>query len=999
MKKFLSLVLALVMTMSLVTISAGATEFKDLGDVNSIEHKEAVELFNKIGIITGYEDGSFHPEKTLTREQAAKIIAIMALGNDAASKLGAEKAPFPDVPATSQFAGYIGYCVSAGIIDGYRDGTFKPKNTLTGYQFAKMLLGVVGYGVNDEYVGNNWALNVARDGATTGLFDKATVTAGLIDRDNATQIAFNALTMPLVAWSELLGTYSMYYFSLGSQTLLGTLAKNIFGLTETANKVDAYGYNTTAWRQNGKIITDYYVRDKILGTETDSSLTKNQIYNAYSWDETGTVEVIYNNKVATTLTPKTDLKGFADKYIQKGYTVNFVDVKEQLVKDGPWVFDGNVEKIVISAPALAEVTAVKAATSSANRSITLKVYDETGVLSVSGVETENFAKGDYILVTPDYKEVGATTATAAYKEPAAMTAAQSFDGKVSAFYNNSTTPAYKNDGSVTVDGTKYNYNFIFAGTYALGQDLSRSSTYTLNKGTYTFYLDNVGNVIGVKVKDDAVSDYAYIIAVGEDSFKNNNIVKVLTSEGKIATYTVSDKSATEAYEGKLSDAYGAGKGDWNQDTSTGPNKGDTHAQPGEIWSYSINSDNQIVLDKLTGSYSQVAYNDGKNGNITHVTSNDIAASSTASFTKGYSVITYGSGKVAYATDTTVFVYYDANGNVTTFTGKSNAPTMSSAKASIVVKNTDGTPYATFVVVNEKPVNSVGSNYFYVLTGNNPFGEGLDVNGNKVYYYKVIKDGAQVNIALDAKVVVGMPYKYGYTADKFAGDSANSVEAGVYNTDTMTSGTIGSTASADYKAGVQIGVSSNDNVIVTPNNDDQFVISADTKITDLTESPAVENASFKVGDTVTIVYKTVSGLQVADAVYITSHSGALTPSKTISNASDLKAERDGVYVLSAKPSDISGDIAGNIEDNLFFKYTAKTASTVVTLIIDNEATYKETFTPTDTAGHFFYVQVTGTIVGNAGTGTLKTTALPTGTHTYTIKDANGVLLMGGSFVIG
>ena len=184
MKKFLSLVLALVMTMSLVTVSAGATEFEDFGDVKSIEHPEAVEVLNKIGVITGYEDGSFHPEKTLTREQAAKIICIMALGTDAASKLGVEKAPFPDVPATSQFAGYIGYCVSAGIIDGYRDGTFKPKNTLTGYQFAKMLLGVVGYGVNDEYVGSNWALNVARDGASTGLFDDAVVTAGLLDRED-----------------------------------------------------------------------------------------------------------------------------------------------------------------------------------------------------------------------------------------------------------------------------------------------------------------------------------------------------------------------------------------------------------------------------------------------------------------------------------------------------------------------------------------------------------------------------------------------------------------------------------------------------------------------------------------------------------------------------------------------------------------------------------------------------------------------------------------------
>ncbi len=33
MKKFLSLVLALVMTMSLATISAGATEYKDLTEI------------------------------------------------------------------------------------------------------------------------------------------------------------------------------------------------------------------------------------------------------------------------------------------------------------------------------------------------------------------------------------------------------------------------------------------------------------------------------------------------------------------------------------------------------------------------------------------------------------------------------------------------------------------------------------------------------------------------------------------------------------------------------------------------------------------------------------------------------------------------------------------------------------------------------------------------------------------------------------------------------
>ena len=85
----------------------------------------------------------------------------------------------------------------------------------------------------------------------------------------------------------------------------------------------------------------------------------------------------------------------------------------------------------------------------------------------------------------------------------------------------------------------------------------------------------MGNVIGFKVKDSAVSDYAYIIAVGEDSFKHNNIVKVLTSDGKIATYTVSSKSDDDAYDNGVVQ--------------------DTYASPEELYSYSINASGEIVL--------------------------------------------------------------------------------------------------------------------------------------------------------------------------------------------------------------------------------------------------------------------------------------------------------------------------------------------------------------------------------------------------------------------
>ena len=147
MKKFLSLVLALVMTMSLVTVSAGA---KDFTDASKIAYDEAVDVMSAVKVIDGYTDGSFNPTATLTRGAAAKIICNLILGPTTASALVADAAPYKDVPTNHTFAGYIAYCQKEGIISGYADGTFRPANSLTGYAFMKMLLGALGYKADQE---------------------------------------------------------------------------------------------------------------------------------------------------------------------------------------------------------------------------------------------------------------------------------------------------------------------------------------------------------------------------------------------------------------------------------------------------------------------------------------------------------------------------------------------------------------------------------------------------------------------------------------------------------------------------------------------------------------------------------------------------------------------------------------------------------------------------------------------------------------------------------
>ena len=203
MKKFLSLVLALVMTMSLVTISAGAKDFTDADKVN---YTEAVDVMSAVKVIDGYTDGSFNPQGTLTRGAAAKIICNLILGPTTAAALKADTAPFKDVPTDHTFAGYIAYCAKEGIISGYADGTFRPAATLTNYAFLKMLLGALGYdAVTEGYVGDNWSINVAKQalaiGLTDGLKDELVGTAPAT-REQACLYALNTMQATMIEYVQ-----------------------------------------------------------------------------------------------------------------------------------------------------------------------------------------------------------------------------------------------------------------------------------------------------------------------------------------------------------------------------------------------------------------------------------------------------------------------------------------------------------------------------------------------------------------------------------------------------------------------------------------------------------------------------------------------------------------------------------------------------------------------------------------------------------------------------
>ena len=245
MKKFLSLVLALVMTMSLVTISAGAKDFTDADKVN---YDEAIAVLSAVKVIDGYTDGSFKPQTPLNRGQAAKIICNLVLGPTTAAELSATVAPFSDVPANNIFAGYITYCANEGIICGYGDGTFRPTGSLTGYAFMKMLLGALGYDADIEGYNNpgSFGIQVAKQAIGIGLnkglkdtFDgNKTVT-----REEACLYALNTLKATMVEYdSKIVANVN------GAQITVGTsLAKEV-------------KWNISEKKNDGNIKADEYVQ-------------------------------------------------------------------------------------------------------------------------------------------------------------------------------------------------------------------------------------------------------------------------------------------------------------------------------------------------------------------------------------------------------------------------------------------------------------------------------------------------------------------------------------------------------------------------------------------------------------------------------------------------------------------------------------------------------------------------------------------------------------------
>src|SRR5690606_11235384 len=114
----------------------GVVQFnKTFPDVAAHWGKGYVEsVANKL-IVEGYEDGTFGPDRSITRAEFATVI-VRALG--LSSKKGT--ASFSDVKSGDWFANAVAVAAEAGIVKGYEDGTFQPNKVITREELAAMVV-------------------------------------------------------------------------------------------------------------------------------------------------------------------------------------------------------------------------------------------------------------------------------------------------------------------------------------------------------------------------------------------------------------------------------------------------------------------------------------------------------------------------------------------------------------------------------------------------------------------------------------------------------------------------------------------------------------------------------------------------------------------------------------------------------------------------------------------------------------------------------------------
>ncbi len=198
MKK-LSGLLAAVLVFAFSATGAFAATFTDMADQpNTV--KDAVAKTVALGIIEGYEDGTFGADQNLTRAEFAKIAVTASGAADTATMLEGSKPNFSDVKAGAWYTGWINASESLGIFQGDGNGKFRPNDTISNQEVITVLMRMLGY--NDNLAGA-WPVNYVTQANKIDMTDDVNIVASAAaKRGDVVVMLSNTLDTNLVTYDK-----------------------------------------------------------------------------------------------------------------------------------------------------------------------------------------------------------------------------------------------------------------------------------------------------------------------------------------------------------------------------------------------------------------------------------------------------------------------------------------------------------------------------------------------------------------------------------------------------------------------------------------------------------------------------------------------------------------------------------------------------------------------------------------------------------------------------
>lgn len=225
MKKKLVVLLAVVM-MFAFSASAYAATFSDISERPVVE-QDAIKKAVALGIIEGYEDGTFGPDKTITRAEFAKIAVTAAGAKDTATMLEANASSFKDVKANSWYTGWINAGESLGIFKGDANGNFRPNDTISNQEAITVMLRLLGY--NDNLTGS-WPVNYVTKANQINILDDVNIVASAAaKRGDIVVMLSETLDSDLVTYDKDTNEFVKKQIGINSSDFVTLLADSFEG--------------------------------------------------------------------------------------------------------------------------------------------------------------------------------------------------------------------------------------------------------------------------------------------------------------------------------------------------------------------------------------------------------------------------------------------------------------------------------------------------------------------------------------------------------------------------------------------------------------------------------------------------------------------------------------------------------------------------------------------------------------------------------------------------